>query len=325
MSVVAWWTVVVLVLVAGTAAALTHFVPVEVDLPEPTAAVGAAVVTSVLCGLLAHRTGAHAVAATVFAAAATGAALTADLPWLLAGVAALTAFAGAVLGVVATRPARHPLRVVVEYALAIVVSLVGAVAAGAYTAPVDPAMLGHVVLLSSFVAALWMAHRLGGGFTGLGRRGALVVVPAVVVLVVGLAYGAALQEWGSRELITTVATFRQAAGDVLGAVPRPMELLIGFPALVWGLATRADLRQGWWVCAFGALATAGIATSMATPGAQLTQELLSTFYSALVGLALGFLVWRVDRLVTGPRGRRARVVERAMPLRPEPSRLRPLL
>jgi hypothetical protein len=61
------------------------------------------------------------------------------------------------------------------------------------------------------------------------------------------------------------------------------------------------------------------------PGAVLGQELLSTLYSALLGLVLGFVVWRVDRILTGPRGRRARVVERALPLRPEPGRIRPLL
>jgi hypothetical protein len=79
------------------------------------------------------------------------------------------------------------------------------------------------------------------------------------------------------------------------------------------------------VCAFGCLGTSGVATSLAAPGAVLGQELLSTLYSMLVGLVLGFVVWRVDRLFTGPRGRRARGAERAMPLRPEPSRTRPLL
>jgi hypothetical protein len=324
-SVFAWWTVVMLLLVAGTAAALTHFIDVPVDVPARTPSFGAGVVTTVLCGVLAHRLGAHTLAATVFAAGATAVALVAEVPWLLAGVAALTAFAATVLGVVVTKPAKRPLSVVTEYAIAIVVALVGAVAVAAYTAPVSPATLNHVVLLTSLVATLWVAHRLGGGFTGLGSRGALVIVSAVVVLVIGLAYGEALEQWGSRGLTSAVATARQAAADVLGAVPRPLELFIGFPALVWGLATRAKLRQGWWVCAFGALGTAGIATSLASPGAQLSQELLSTLYSALLGLALGCVVCWVDRLLTGPRGRRAMVVARALPLRPEPSRLRPLL
>lgn len=324
-SVVAGWTVVVLVLVAGTAAALTHFVAVPVELPERTAGVGAGVVTTVLCGLLAHRVGAHTPAATVFAATAAAAALVLGLPWLLAGVAALTAFAATVLGIVATRPAKRPLAMVTEYAIATLVALVGAVAVAAYTAPVTPAMLNNVVLLTSLAATLWVAHRLGGGFIGLGPRGALVIVSAVVVLVFGLAYSEALQQWGTRGLITAVGAARQAAADVIGAVPRPLELFIGFPALVWGLATRAKLRQGWWVCAFGVLGTAGIATSLAAPDVQLGQELLSTLYSVLVGLVLGFAVWWLDRLFTGPRGRRAKVVERALPLRPEPSRMRPLL
>jgi hypothetical protein len=312
-------------LLAGVAAAMTHLVEVDLGQPARTPQVGAAVTTAVLCGLLAHRIGGHPVAATVFGAVAAATALTSGWAWLLAGVAALTAFAAAVLGVVATRPAKRPVRVVGEYAVAVAVALAGAVAVAAYAAPVDADMLWRVVLLASLLATLWVAHRLGGGFAGLGKRGALVVVFAVLVLVVGLAYGEAVRRWGSPGLIESVEAARQATVGLLGAVPRPLELLLGFPVLVWGLATRSRLRQGWWMCAFGSLGTAGVATSMAVPGAPPGQQLLATLYSVLLGLLLGFLLWRVDRLLTGPRGRRARGAERALPPRPEPSRTRPLL
>jgi hypothetical protein len=325
-----WMAVASLLLAAGLAAALTHFVDLGptlgVALPEQTPQVGAAVVTTVLCGLLAHRVGGHTPVAVVFAAGATATALLLGWPWLLAGVAALTAFAATVVGVLSTRPAKRPGRVVAEYAVAILVAMVGAVAVAAYGAPVKQAMLSDVVVLTSVVATLWVAHRVGGGFHGLGKRGALVIVSAVIVLAAGMVYGEALRRWGTPGLIESVDVARHAVVRVIGAVPRPLELFIGFPALVWGLATRAQLRQGWWVCAFGVLGTAGVATSLSSPQAQLGQGLLSTAYSVGVGLVLGFLVWWVDRLLTGPRGgKRARSAERAMPTRPEPGRSRSLL
>lgn len=328
--VVLWLVLAGVLMVGGLAAALTHFVdlgqPLGVRLPERTPQVGAGVVTVVMCGLLALRVGGHTVAAVVFATGATGAALVLGWPWLLAGDAALAAFAAAVLGVLATRPAQRPVRVVVEYLVAILVAMAGAVAVGAYAAPVKPAMLGDVVVLTSVVATLWVAHRLGGGFHGLGKRGALVIVFAVVVLAAGMVYGEALRRWGTPELIHSVDVVRLQAVRLIGAVPRPLEVFIGFPALVWGLATRSKLRQGWWVGAFGALGTAGVATSLASPDAELGQDLLSTAYSVGMGLALGFLVWWVDRLLTGPKGgKRARAAERARPSRPEPGRSRPLL
>ena len=318
-------TLVIALLVVGLTLSATRFLDLGTTLPPYVPLAGAALVSTVLCGLLAHRIGAHAVAATAFGAVSSSVAIFFGWTWLLAGMAALTAFTATVLGVVATRPAKTPRQVIVEYALAVGVALVGAVAVAAYAAPLRPVMLANVVLLSSLVATLWVAHRLGGGFHGLGSRGALVILSAVAVLVVGLAYGEALRRWGTPGLISSVEAFHHAVANLFGGVPRPVEIFIGFPALVWGLATRAKLRQGWWVCAFGCLGTSGVATSLASPDAALGQELLSTLYSMLVGLVLGFVVWRVDRLFTGPRGRRARGAERALPLRPEPSRWRPLL
>jgi len=327
---VAWLVAACVLLVAGVAAALTHFIDIGqmlgVALPDRTPEFGAAVVTTVMCALLAHRVGGHTPAAVVFAAGASAAALLVGWSWLLAGVAALTAFAATVLGVLSTRPAQHPVRVVAEYALAIAVALAGAVAVAAYAAPVKPAMLADVVVLTSVLATLWVAHRLGGGFHGLGKRGALVIVSAVIVLAAGMVYGEALRRWGTPELIQTVDAARQAAVQQIGAVPRPLELFIGFPALVWGLATRAKLRQGWWVCAFGALGTAGVAASLSNQQTDLAQGLLATAYSVGIGLVLGFLVWWVDRMFSGPKeGKRARGPERAMPTRPEPGRSRSLL
>ena len=51
----------------------------------------------------------------------------------------------------------------------------------------------------------------------------------------------------------------------LGAVPRPMQVLVGIPALVWGCHMRARRRQGWWVCAFGIAATSSVAGILVNP------------------------------------------------------------
>jgi hypothetical protein len=242
-------------------------------------------------------------------------------------VVALTAFVSAVLAVLATRPARRVLGVVGEYVVALAVAVVGAVGAAAYQAPVRESILTDLVSLAAVAATLWVAYRLGGGFPGLGKRGGAVLGSALGVIVLGILYSEALRRWGSPGVVRAMDDFADSTLDLLGALPPPLEILVGFPALVWGLATRAQLRQGWWVCAFGALATAGVTTSLADPAVDLTRALLDTTYAAGIGLVLGFLVWRIDLALTGQgrQGRRARRAERARPMRPEPSRGRPLM
>jgi hypothetical protein len=92
---------------------------------------------------------------------------------------------------------------------------------------------------------------------------------------------------------------------------------------------RARRRQGWWVCAFGVAATAPIANALVNPSVALSEVALSIGYGLVVGLAIGFVVIRLDVALTGPsggsRGRRGRRDEEATALRPEPSRTRPLL
>lgn len=317
------WSVITLAALAALAAGLTRFVTPPWGLPEQTARVGAAALTVVLAGVAVHRLGGRTVVATLFALVAAGGAVVSGAQWLTAGVAALAATATAVLAVVMTRPAQTPLRVVREYIIAVGCALVGAVAVAAYDVPMRVTLLGNVVLLISLLVTLWLAHRIGGGFTGIGRRGAAVSLSAVVAIASVLAYGEALRRWASPEVVDATASLVDGVRDALGAVPHPTGALIGFPALVWGLATRAQLRQGWWVCAFGAVGTAGVATSL-VQGSDVMDSMLSTAYSVLIGLVLGFCLWRLDGLLTGPRGRRARRLERAKPLRPEPPRTHPL-
>ena len=108
--------------------------------------------------------------------------------------------------------------------------------------------------------------------------------------------------------------------DHLGAFPRPIESVLGVPALAWGCHMRARRRQGWWVCAFGVAATAPVAQALLNPAISLAESGLSVLYGVVVGLALGFVLIRVDLAVTGPRGARARRAEEAAAARPEPAR-----
>ena len=108
--------------------------------------------------------------------------------------------------------------------------------------------------------------------------------------------------------------------DHLGAFPRPIETILGVPALVWGCHMRARRRQGWWLCAFGVAATAPVATALVNPAISLVECGLSVAYGLVVGLVIGYAVIRVDLAVTGSRGTRGRRAEEANAVRPEPSR-----
>jgi hypothetical protein len=170
--------------------------------------------------------------------------------------------------------------------------------------------------------AVALVYRLGGGLHGLGRSGVVMVGAGLVLLAVALAYTAALAHWGSPELRGDIHSARHWLGDHLGAVPHPIEVFLGIPALVWGVTMRDRRRQGWWVCAFGTTATATAATRLIEAHATEQNTLLGAAYSLVLGLLVGFLVIRVARLLRGAPGRRALAEGGAH--RPEPRRLQPL-
>jgi hypothetical protein len=170
-----------------------------------------------------------------------------------------------------------------------------------------------------------VVYRPGAGLAGLGRCGVVMVLGGLVLLAVTMAYSEALARWGSPELGHAVRQGTQQVRAAVGAVPRPVELLLGFPALAWGVSIRARRRQGWWVCVFGATGLAVASVSLLDPARTVTEAGLSLLYSAAVGVLLGYLVIRIDAFITGTRGRRARQAEQAAAHRPEPGRMHALL
>ena len=121
---------------------------------------------------------------------------------LLAGAALALGVLAACLAVLGTVPASgFPWRSG-RCVLAQAMGGVGALGVAGLGATVDTADFGYAVLALGLASCFALVYRLGGGLHGLGRRGLLLAVGALVVLlVVALAYTAALGRWGSPELI----------------------------------------------------------------------------------------------------------------------------
>jgi len=322
---------VVLVLGGGTAIAvgwggqarLPALMPA--GLRDALPAVGAVTVSTCYAFGTAARTGGRPFVGGGLALAVGVAAVLSRVPVLVAAAAVGTAVLAAVLGVLATTPAARFRRVALEVAVAVVTVAFGALATAAYQPQVSLLRVGYLCLGLSLLTTMGLVYRLGAGLTGLGRRGVVMVLGGLVLLAVMLAYSEALARWGSPEMVEAVRRGTAHVQETIGAVPRPVELLLGFPALAWGVSIRARRRQGWWVCAFGAAGLAAASVSLLGPGRSLCGAGLSLLYSAVGGLLIGYLVIRVDSFITGTRGRRARRLEEASAHRPEPGRMHALL
>jgi hypothetical protein len=273
---------------------------------------------------LAARTGARVFLPALLAAALAAAAILTRADPLTAGAAVATGVLGSVLAVMVTKPAATFALAAREVVVALLVASAAALGVAGYDVKVGLDRFGYVVLGLSLLLAIAVVYQLGAGLHGLGRRGYVVAGTAVVVLAFALAYSRALAHWGSPSFIDSVDQFRLDVRSHLHAVPHPIEVLLGIPAIVWGVFMRARRRQGWWVCAFGVTATASAATHLIDPGVSLQTTLLSAGYSLVLGLLLGYVVIRVEQLFTGTHGRRARRDEEAHAHRPEPGRLQPL-
>lgn len=321
------WIVVLLVgagLLLATLLGLTppSWIPRRIGLDGA----GASLVVVALAWALSVRVGGNPLIAVGLAALLALAALMSGWPGLRASAAVLAAVLGAVLGVMATRPATTFVTALREVVLALAVAALGGVAAVGFRPTLDLLRYEYAVLALAFVLLVVLVHRLGAGFHSLGGRGALVIVVALVVVTATLAYSELIRAYGTPGVTGSMRDLGAWSRETLGGVPRPLQAILGIPALVWGCHLRTRRRQGWWVCAFGAAATAPLATRIADPDVGVGDVVVSQALSVLIGMLVAYVVIRVDLLLTGgSSGRRARRATQAPAPRPEPARTRALI
>ncbi|MFC7495724.1 MULTISPECIES: hypothetical protein [unclassified Nocardioides] len=286
---------------------------------------GAVAVSTAFSWSLAVRCGGRPFVVGVLALALGLAAVISDDDSLRTGAAVLTCVVAAVLAVMGTAPAVRFVGAIREVVIALVLAAIGAMATVGFEPVVEVARFEYVTLGLSFLGSFALVYRLGAGLHGLGRRGVVTVLIGTGVLAVTLAYAELLRRYGTPGLVGSLLDVVVWSRDQLGAFPRPLETVLGVPALAWGVHMRARRRQGWWVCAFGVAATAPVAQALVNPAVELTESALAVTYGAVVGLLIGYVVIRIDLAFTAPRGRRGRRAEAAAALRPEPPRTRALL
>jgi hypothetical protein len=306
-----------LVIVGGLAALSCAIVGIG---PRWIDGAGAIAVSTVLAVALAHRTGGRPFISLVLAVAIGLAAVVIGGPMLQTGAAVLTVVAGGVYAVLATVPAVSYWQAAREVLLATCVSAFAALAAVGFEPTVVETRFDYFSLLLALGLVFVLVHRLGAGIHGLGRRGLIVVLAGLAVLVLTLAYGELLRRYGAGSVVGSVLDFAAWTKDRIGAFPRPLVVFLGIPALLWGCFQRARRRQGWWVCAFGVTATVPLAQGLLDPDGSYLEAGLRAVYSLVLGLLIGYLLVRLDLAITAPRGRRGRRAEEADAHRPEPSR-----
>lgn len=288
--------------------------------PEWLDGVGAVAVVTSLSWLLATRTAGRALVSAGLALVLGVASLLVGGRVLPTGAAVMTCVVGSVYAVMVTVPAVTGLKAVREALIAALVAAVAAFAAVGFEPTVATERFEIVALLLALVLVLAIVYRLGAGLHGLGRRGMIVVAIGLGVLFATLAYAELLRRYGAQSFVSSVLDFADWTSARIGAFPRPLVVLLGIPALVWGTHVRARRRQGWWFCAFGVAATVPLATGLVSPDTSYLEAGLRAAYSLVLGLLLGWLVIRADLALTGPKGRGGRRAEEAGPHRPEPRR-----
>ena len=309
-------------MVAGLALLVTAMFSVG---PDWLGGVGSVAVTTAYVWGLASRTGGRPAVFGGLALVMGVVVLLSDREALHTGAAVLTCVVTSVLAVMATVPAVRFVHAARETAYAVGLAVIGSLAVVGFEPVITLGRFEYATLGLALLGAFGVVYRLGAGLHGLGRRGTLTVLIGAVVLGLTLAYAELLRSYGTPGLVSSLLDIVGWSRTHLGAFPRPIETLLGVPALAWGCHMRARRRQGWWVCAFGVAATAPVAQALLNPSISLLESGLSVLYGLLVGLVIGFVVIRVDLALTGPRGARARRAEEAAAVRPEPSRTRALL
>jgi hypothetical protein len=318
----AWLGLWVTAVGVGLALLVCALVPVG---PSWLDGAGAVVVSTAYAWALAARTGGRPVVFGSLALAVGVVVLVSDVDQLRTGAAVATAVVSAVLGVMATVPAVRFLQAAREVVFAIAIAAIGALATIGFDPVVSVARFEYLTLALSLVGAFAVVYRLGAGLHGLGRRGMVTVLIGALLLAVTLAYAEALRRWGTTDLVDGLLDVVRWSRDTLGAFPRPIETVLGVPALVWGTHMRARRRQGWWLCAFGVAATAPVANALVNPAISYLECALSVVYGLVIGLAIGYAIIRLDLALTGSRGTGGRRAEEETAVRPEPARTSALL
>jgi hypothetical protein len=312
------WAVVVLAGLAAIGLATAGYGP------EQLSRAGAVAIATAYSWGLAARTGGRPVIFGGVALVVGAAAIGLDRDLLTTGAAVMTCVVSAVFAVMITVPAVRTLQAAREAVIAVLVAAVGAIATVGFEPVINLARFEYTTLGLSLGCALIIVYRLGAGLHGLGTRGMVTVVVGTVLLAITLAYAELLRRYGTPGLVEWLFDGVRWTRTELGAFPRPIEALLGIPALVWGCHMRARRRQGWWVCAFGVAATAPVANSALNTTITQAEASLAVLYAVVVGVLVGMVLIRVDVRLTAPRGRRGRRAEEATAVRPEPKRTSPL-
>ena len=239
---------------------------------------------------------------------------------LLAASAALTAVLAAVWAVLVTRPAESAVTATGEYVVTLMVALSGTVAVAAWNAPVDYQRFNLAVLAISLGLAITLVWNLGAGLHGIGRQNFLIIAGIAGVVLLILVYSSYVRSNGSQTLVRFITDAVIWTRQNINGVPRPVEVFVGFPALVAGVSLRSKRRQGWWIQVFAVIGTAVLTTSLVTPGAFPTYIALSTLYSAILGLVVGLVVRH--QVLKERSSRSSRAIEEIV--RVEPPRFAPL-
>ena len=275
--------------IIGTLAAGTSVVAVDLPIDTNVERPGAALLLIVFSVGLTHRVGGHmriwASLGTVLAVAA----VVSEANVLLAAAAAVSAVLASVWAVVITRPAVTLLQAVREYVLAIVVALSGTVAVASWNAPVSYQRFNLVVLSVALGLAITVVWNLGAGLHGLGRQNLAILAGVAALVLLVLAYSSFVLTHGSQMITDTISDLVIWMRQSFGGVPRPVEVFIGFPALLVGVSMRSRNREGWWIMVFAVIGTGVLTTSLVSPGAFPSYIGLSTLYSSILGLVVGLV------------------------------------
>lgn len=292
---------------------------ISVGAPEGLWRPSAAVLLVLLAGVLTYRCGGWILVWTPMAAVLAIAAQFGP-NFIVVAAAGTTAVLAAVAAVLLTRPAHSILEVLREVGVFLAVALSGTVAVAAWNAPVMVRTFSAVTLVAAMTVMIAIVWNLGTGQHGLEAKQMKIFIGVAAFAVLLAVYGGFVRNYGSPAITEAMEGLVAAIRSNAGGVPRPLQALIGFPALIVGTSLRSQRREGWWVCVFAVIGAVVISTSLVHPAAYPSYFVYSTAYSAAIGLVIGLILRQI--FVGGRTPKSGRAVEPRR--RVEPNRLAPL-